>query len=330
MDGAVLWEALLWLGGLFVALGASEALVHALTALGRRTHISLALLGLLVALGADAPEITSALLALGQGSTDVGAGVLLGSNIYNLAGLLGLSALLGGSLSIGGRWLTNDMIVNVVLTLGAVSLLASPSARLLFALLIFLIFLVYVTLLAGAFRSKSPRLTVRSQVWENMTFSQGREQNGLHSRMALVVALIGGVAAIVAGSAALVHASLVLAPRFGVPSSVTGTIVLAVATSLPNTWAAISLARRHLGLAAIAATFSSNSINLVAGLAVPSLLITLHTSAASVDFDSGWLLGMTACALALLGFRHALTRIDGAILIALYAGFVILRIALPT
>jgi cation:H+ antiporter len=51
------------------------------------------LLGIVTALGADSPEIASAITALAAGHSDLGVGVVIGSNIFNLAALLGLSAL---------------------------------------------------------------------------------------------------------------------------------------------------------------------------------------------------------------------------------------------
>jgi cation:H+ antiporter len=52
--------------------------------------------GLLAALAADAPEITSAITALAHGQPSVGAGVTLGSNVFNLAALLGPGAVVAG------------------------------------------------------------------------------------------------------------------------------------------------------------------------------------------------------------------------------------------
>jgi cation:H+ antiporter len=61
--------------------------------LGARLHFTPGLLGLVVALGADSPEVASAISALVHGRGDVGAGVVLGSNIFNVAALLGIGAL---------------------------------------------------------------------------------------------------------------------------------------------------------------------------------------------------------------------------------------------
>ena len=87
---------LLFVAGVAVSLSASWLLVSRLERLGERAGLSEAWLGLVAALAADAPEITSAVTALARGQSSIGAGVVIGSNVFNLAALLGLSALLTG------------------------------------------------------------------------------------------------------------------------------------------------------------------------------------------------------------------------------------------
>jgi cation:H+ antiporter len=62
-----------------------------------------ALLGLLAALAADTPEVISAVTALAHGQHDVGTGVVLGSNVFNLAALIGLGALIAGGIKLHRR-----------------------------------------------------------------------------------------------------------------------------------------------------------------------------------------------------------------------------------
>ena len=57
----------------------------------------------MAALAADAPEITSAVTALARGQSSIGAGVVIGSNVFNLAALLGLSALVAGRVAFHRR-----------------------------------------------------------------------------------------------------------------------------------------------------------------------------------------------------------------------------------
>jgi len=86
----------LFCAGVVASLAASWLLVSRLERLGERAGFSEAWLGLVAALAADAPEITSAVVALVRGQASVGAGVVIGSNVFNLAALLGLAAVVAG------------------------------------------------------------------------------------------------------------------------------------------------------------------------------------------------------------------------------------------
>ena len=94
---------LLFVAGVVVSLSASWLLVSRLERLGDRAGLSEAWLGLVAALAADAPEITSAVTALARGQSSIGAGVVIGSNVFNLAALLGLSAVVAGRVAFHRR-----------------------------------------------------------------------------------------------------------------------------------------------------------------------------------------------------------------------------------
>ena len=89
--------------GWWVSLAANWLLVSRLERLGERAGFSEAWLGLVAALAADAPEITSSVTALARGQASVGAGVVIGSNVFNLAALLGLAAVVAGSIGFHRR-----------------------------------------------------------------------------------------------------------------------------------------------------------------------------------------------------------------------------------
>ena len=98
-SGAVL----LFVVGAAVSLGASWLLVSRIERMGNRIGITEAMLGLLAALAADAPEITSAISALAGHQQDIGEGVVLGSNVFNLAALIGLGAVVAGFVALHRR-----------------------------------------------------------------------------------------------------------------------------------------------------------------------------------------------------------------------------------
>ena len=95
--------AVLFAVGAAVSLATSWLLVSRLERVGERLGLSEAVLGLVAALAADAPEITAAIAALASHQQQVGAGVVLGSNVFNLAALLGLGAVVAGRIGLHRR-----------------------------------------------------------------------------------------------------------------------------------------------------------------------------------------------------------------------------------
>ena len=65
-------------------------------------------LGMLAALAADAPEITAAVTALARDDQRVGAGVVLGSNVFNLAAMIGLSGVIAGQIALHRRVMSSS------------------------------------------------------------------------------------------------------------------------------------------------------------------------------------------------------------------------------
>jgi cation:H+ antiporter len=127
-----------------------------------------------------------------------------------------------------------------------------------------------------------------------------------------------------------VRAATDLADAWSVPQSLVGVIVLGILTALPNAWTGIRFGLQHRGSALISETLNSNSINVVAGLAVPAALGSIAAFSTLDVFDLAWLFGMTAAALVLFGRRGGAGRTAGAFLIILYAVFLTVQIAAHT
>ena len=93
-------------------------------------------------------------------------------------------------------------------------------------------------------------------------------------------------------------------------------------TSLPNAATAIRLGLAQRGAALVAETFNSNTINLVAGVVVPSLFVALGAVATVGKFQLAWLIAATLLTLALLARPGGMRRAGAAALIILYFAFV--------
>src|SRR5262249_36403204 len=110
--------------------------------------------------------------------------------------------------------------------------------------------------------------------------------------------------------------------RYGVADIVTGGLVLAVVTSLPNAVSAVYLARRGRGAAVLSTALNSNAINVVAGLLIPASLAGLGPASGQDILVAAWYAGLTVFALALACGGRGLGRVAGMAIIAGYLAFV--------
>src|SRR5205823_2347143 len=136
-----------------------------------------------------------------------------------------------------------------------------------------------------------------------------------HEVARVLAVLVVALALIVAGSVGAVRAATDLADAWSVPETLVGVIVLAILTSLPNAWTGVRFGLQNRGSALMSETLNSNSINIVAGIALPAALGSLTAFAGLDVFNLAWLFGMTAAALVLFGKRRGAGRRAGAFLI---------------
>ena len=142
-----------------------------------------------------------------------------------------------------------------------------------------------------------------------------------------VALIVPAVALIIVGASGMVRSALLLAPRWGISNAIVGVLILAPVTSLPDAFTAIRLARAGRGAAAVSETFGSNTINLVAGLLLPALVVGLAEPTGGVYFGLAWLVVTTCVTLLILGRPRGMRRSGGALLVTLYAIFVTVQLA---
>ena len=136
------------------------------------------------------------------------------------------------------------------------------------------------------------------------------------------VAAAGALIAVVGASTVMEVAVTAVGRRYAVADIVTGGLVLAVVTSLPNAVSAVYLARRGRGAAVLSTALNSNAINVVAGLLIPAALAGLGPGSGQGTLVAAWYTGLTVLALALAYKGRGLGRPAGAAIIAGYLAFV--------
>ena len=313
-----------------ISLTASWLLVTTLERFGARLALSEALLGMLAALAADAPEITTAVTALARHDQRIGAGVIIGSNVFNLAALIGLSGIVAGSVALHPRVV--ELAGAVALWFAAVTLAVvlggcSPLGGLLLVLAVFVPYLVIL----GIRHERIARLPL-PDTWTAWLEAAVTEEEielevAIHRdripparrRDALLAA--AAVAVVVGTSVAMERTASELGSRHAIPQILTGALVLAAVTSLPNAVAGVYLAARRRAAAALSTSLNSNAINVLAGLLIPTALLGISAPSAPTTFIAAAYLGMTVLVLAASYALRGLSRLAGWVILAVYAAF---------
>lgn len=316
-----------------ISLATSWLLVSRLERVGARLGLSEALLGMLAALAADAPEITSAVSAMLAGRTKIGTGVVIGSNVFNLAALLGLSALIAGRIALHRRVIAVESVV--ALGVGAACLLVvtgviSPLIGLILGLALLLPYLLALGVPHERLRRLGLPDAWASWLADTILEEEAELLPAIHpprgrARDAIVAALATCV--VVGASIAMERSASTLGQRIAMPQIVVGGLVLAAVTSMPNAVAAIYLARRGRGSATLSTAMNSNALNVVAGLLVPGAIIGLGAPSGSGTLVAGWYVGLTVVALVCAYLSRGLGRASGALILSAYLLFALVLLA---
>jgi cation:H+ antiporter len=315
-----------------VMLAASALFARRLDHIGLRLGLPEALLGLLTALAADAPELASAVTALVENRHAIAVGVVVGASAFNLAAMLGLSAVVTARIRARHETLELEAFVGLWMIGVAIAVGSGALGGTAGIVLVGLVGVPYVVLLAAG-----PRIGRRlglgreeSRFVERSFGERHRRVQPLDSRREaaqLLAVLLVALCLIVAGSVGAVRAATDLADRWSLPQALVGVIGLAILTALPNAWTGVRFGLQRRGSALMSETLNSNSINVVAGIAIPFALGSL-TALSDLDvFNLAWLFGMTAVALVLFARRGGAGRSAGAFLVVLYVVFLAVQIA---
>ena len=310
-----------------VSLAASWLLVNSLERVGARLGLTEASLGLLAALAADAPEITAAVTALIRHDQNVGAGVVIGSNVFNLAALLGLSAVVAAEIKLHPRVIELSGAVALWISAVTLALLTGACSPLAGLLLVAAVLAPYIVIL-GARHQRLARLRLPA-AWRGWLLAAISEEElelevAIHPRRGgarAALLSLGAVGVVVGACVAMERTASELGTHHAVPGIVVGGLVLAAVTSLPNAVAAVYLARRGRGAAVLSTALNSNALNVFAGLMIPTTILGIGAPSSLTTFVAASYVSMTVLALACAYTQRGLRRGAGAVIIAAYLLF---------
>lgn len=302
-------------GLVLLALG-GELLVRGAVGMAARLGISPLLAGLtIVGFGTSAPELATSVQAALSGSPGIAMGNVVGSNIANILLVLGLSALIL-PLTVNPASFQRDS-----LALGGSALLCTGAVM--YWVIGPMIGIALIACLAGyiwwAYKSESAAPCPEGA--RHAAEAEDRPVPPNTGPLVLGGMIVAGLAAAIVGAGWLVEGAVVLAGAAGVSESVIGLTVVAVGTSLPELIACIvAVLRKHEDVA-LGNVVGSNIYNLLGILGTTAVITPIEVPAEIAAFDIWVMLGVTALLLMQLRSGWKLSRIEGALLVALYVGY---------
>jgi len=311
-----LYSGQLIAGFLLLAMGANW-LVTGGSTLALRIGISTTVVGLtVVAYGTSMPELTVNVTSAVSGNTGIALGNILGSNIANIALILGIIAMIS-PMSVQKEFLGRDFfwMFGAALLLFVSMLDGQLNA---FEGTIFVgLGVVYTIWLVIA--SRKQRAEVQAQ-------TGGRRQSLLYNAGLIIF----GLAALVIGGKLCVSSAVSFAKMFGLSERVIGLTIVAVGTSMPELAASLYAAIKGKSEMAIGNVIGSNIFNI---LLIMGLTAVIHPITVTVDrqyyLDMSMMLGLTLLLWPLMKTRMTIVRLEGALLFAIYGGYLAWLLTMP-
>ncbi|MDD3492556.1 MAG: calcium/sodium antiporter [Candidatus Thermoplasmatota archaeon] len=306
--------------GFVLLVKGADFLVHGASSIARRLRVSDLVIGLtVVAFGTSAPEFVVNIVASVEGTTGIAIGNVLGSNIFNILVILGISSLLYPLTVTAGTVrreiplsLLAAVLLGVLVSTGCLT--GSSGAALTRAGGVVLVaafggFLYYI-----AATAKKQRIR-----------HAAAEPAPSHAGLAKAVLLVGvGLVMLNVGAKLVVDGAVELAAEIGVSQTLVGLTLVAVGTSLPELATSVTAALRKNADIAVGNIVGSNVFNILWILGVSALIRPLPFTDESI-LDVGMVICATALLLATMftGKKgHVLERWEGGLFLAAYGAYV--------
>jgi len=319
----MLLPTLATLAGFALLIWSSDKFVDGASGIAQHLGVSPLIIGLtIVGFGTSAPEMLISGIAAWQGNPHLAVGNAIGSNIANIALILGTTALVI-PLAMHSRLLKMELPILLGATLFTLLLLLDGNLNRLDGVLLVATLLGVMTWLVR------DALTTRKKDALATEFEHelGEKSKGEKLNKSILLFIIGLVVLLLSARL-LVWGAVEIATAFGISDLVIGLTIVAIGTSLPELAASIASVRKDESDIAIGNVIGSNLFNMLAVLAIPGLIRpgALPDDVISRDFPV--MLALTI-ALFFLAFRFRsveprIGRVAGALLLAAFIGYEIM------
>ncbi|GAB4562807.1 MAG: calcium/sodium antiporter [Haliangiales bacterium] len=312
--------------GLLLLVGGGELLVRGASSVATLARVHPVVIGLtVVAAGTSMPELVVSIQSAIIGSPALAVGNVVGSNIFNVAAILGIAALIG-PLHIQGSTIRLEWPVMFLASCqlhllgrsgggsaasdtGAIDRLEGG-----FLFISLVVFLFYILRVArrDASAAEADQFAEHSAA---PLIGAGRSRRAW---LMSAAAVIGGALVLVAGSTSLVRGAVELARGVGMSETVIGLTIVAAGTSLPELAASAVASWRGHNDIAVANVIGSNIFNILGILGLTAIVHPLPIAAEVLARDNWWMLGFAAALFPIIWTGRRVSRAEGGLL---FAGF---------
>ncbi|MBT9173612.1 MAG: Inner membrane protein YrbG [Syntrophomonadaceae bacterium] len=311
-------ELLFILGLLFLIAGA-EILVRGASRLAVAAGISPLIIGLtVVAYGTSSPELAVSVMSAVSGQADIALGNVIGSNIFNVLFILGVSALIV-PLIVSQQLVRLDVplmiAVSVLLLLiGLDGNISRPDGLLLLAgLVAYTFFLFY----------HNNRENKKAQT--NCTKPANKKNITLKAWATDIFFIVSGLGLLILGSQWLIDGATVFASRLGISELIIGLTIVAAGTSLPEVATSVIASIRGERDIAVGNVVGSNIFNILAVLGLSGLLSPngINVAPAVLGFDLPIMIAVAVACLPVFFTGHLIARWEGLLFLGYYAAYIL-------
>lgn len=316
-----------FLAGLVALYYGAEALVGGSSSLALRFGIAPLVVGLtVVAFGTSAPELLVSLLAVFDGKDGISVGNIIGSNIANIALILGCASMVR-PMSVNEEVVKREYPImlgaSIVLCVVAHDLLISRADGVLM-LTLMVAFLGY-SLWKGLRRSSGGKEA--GEVGEASEASEIDELEDIDPSKSTVpkdiAKLVVGIVLLAGGAYLLVESAIVIAKALEIPDLVIGITMVAVGTSLPELATSVIAAYRGESDISVGNVIGSNVFNILLVLGVVAVIAPIAVGQIAVDVDLWVMLAISILIWPLMRSGYSINRLEGACLLVGYVAYTV-------
>lgn len=302
----IVLNILLLLLGFVLLIKGADFFVDGSSSIAKLLKVPSVVIGLtIVAMGTSAPEAAVSITAGISGSNEIAISNVVGSNIFNMLVVVGVCAIIK-SFELDRNILKRDFPVNIVanvVLLGAM-LLGSVISRF-DGIIMLLLMIAYITwLVVNALKNRE----------------ESSENIKTISPILSVVYIIGGLAAVIFGGDLVVDNATVLAQAMGWSETFIGLTIIAIGTSLPELVTSIVASKKGENGLALGNVVGSNIFNLLLIIGLSSSITEIAVDLSAI-INTVFLLIMTVLMYVLCVVRKKLGRVEGIIMVSLYAAY---------